>query len=249
MRRFFIKKKDITESSATIYGSEAIHLQKVLRLTKGKRIELVDDSGCEYSAEITSVSPEAVDVNILDTPDSGTESPIRLIVAQAFLKDRKMDTLVRQFTELGVSFFFPFVAERSIARPDKKRFPARLERWRKIAKESVKQCKRTLVPEIGPALSFEETLHFGKNCDLSIVLWEKGLTPLNHKMMGHNTQRSELLLMLGPEGGFSSQEIEKAEEAGFAVASLGPRILKAETAPIAACSIIQYLFGDMGDQQ
>ena len=247
MRRFFIKKKGITESFATITGSDATHMQKVLRLTKGQRIELVDDSGCEYRAEITRISPEAVDVTILGTPNSETESPIRLVVAQAFLKDRKMDMLVRQFTELGVSFFFPFMAERSIARPDKKRLSARLERWRKIAQESIKQCKRSLVPEIGPALSFEETLDFGQHCDRGIVFWEKGLTPLNHKMINHNTRNSEILLMLGPEGGFSIQEIEKAEEAGFAVASLGPRILKAETAPIAACAIIQYLFGDMGE--
>jgi 16S rRNA (uracil1498-N3)-methyltransferase len=82
---------------------------------------------------------------------------------------------------------------------------------------------------------------------MGIVFWEKGLTPLNYKMINHNTRNSEILLMLGPEGGFSFQEIEKAEEAGFAVASLGPRILKAETAPIAACAIIQYLFGDMGE--
>ncbi len=249
MRRFFIQKKDIAESFATITGSDATHMQKVLRLTKGQRIELVDDSGFEYSAEITRISPETVDVTIIGMTNSETESPIRLIVAQAFLKDRKMDTLVRQFTELGVSFFFPFMAKRSIARPERQRLATRMERWKKIAKESVKQCRRNRIPEIGPALSFDETLDFGKQCNLRIVLWENAVIPLNHKMMPHGAQKNTILLMLGPEGGFSFQEIEKAEEAGFAVASLGPRILKAETAPIAACAIIQYLFGDLGDKQ
>jgi len=247
MRRFLIQQKDISESTVSISGSEAAHMQKVLRLTKGRQIELVDDTGCLYLAEIKHISPEAVDAAILEKTTSQTETPIRLMVAQALLKDRKMDDIVRQLTELGVSVFFPFMSERSIARPDAKRLNSRMERWKKIAKESVKQCKRTLVPEIGPALSFEQALDSGKHCDLKIVFWENGVTRLNRDMMDHHNRRKEILLMLGPEGGFSLEEIKKAEEAGFMIASLGPRILKAETAPIAACAIIQYIFGDIGN--
>ena len=169
------------------------------------------------------------------------------MVAQAFLKEKKMDDLVRKLCELGVAKWIPFFSQRSIARPDASRLAGRTRRWYRIATEALKQCRRADLPEIAGALSFEEVLDFSKTCDLNIVFWENESTPL-HRGIKSNEKNSirTILLMLGPEGGFTREEIEMAERSGFVVAGLGPRILRAETATLAACAIVQYLFGDMG---
>jgi len=248
MRRFSVQPKDISGSSAIIRGEEANHIQHVLRLSPGHVIQLFDGTGTEYQARIDTFASDKIQVTILGKIESKTESPIQLIVAQALLKDKKMDRLVRQLTELGITHFIPFTAERSIARPDANRLAKRIDRWKKIAKESLKQCRRTQIPQIGPALSFAETLDFGKTCDMRILFWEDSKIILNHSDKNIDVLNNKILLILGPEGGFSEKEAEQAQQADFSIASLGPRILKAETAPIAACTIIQYLFGDMGNK-
>jgi 16S rRNA (uracil1498-N3)-methyltransferase len=248
MRRFSVQPKDITGSSATIYGEEANHIQHVLRLSPGHVIQLFDGTGLEYKATIDIVSSDTITVTILEKTEPKTESPIQLIIAQALLKDKKIDRLVRQLTELGITHFIPFTAERSIARPDTNRLTKRIDRWEKIVKESLKQCKRSLMPKIGPVLSFTETLNFGKSCDTRILFWENSKTPISNSPKKAKILKNKIILVMGPEGGFSQNEVEQAQAADFSIASLGPRILKAETAPIAACTIIQYLFGDMGNK-
>ncbi len=248
MRRFSVQPKDINGSSAVIFGDEANHIQNVLRLPAGHEIQLFDGTGTEYKAKIDSLSSNKIEVTILEKIEPRTESPIQLIIAQALLKDNKIDHLVRQLTELGMTQFIPYIAERSIARPDTGRLAKRMERWEKIAKESVKQCRRSIIPEIGPAMSFEELLSFGKTCNTRILFWENSKTPIHISSNKPDTTENRIILILGPEGGFSDREIEKVRQSDFSIASLGPRILKTETAPIAACTIIQFLFGDMGNK-
>ncbi|QTA90883.1 Ribosomal RNA small subunit methyltransferase E domain-containing protein [Desulfonema magnum] len=156
-----------------------------------------------------------------------------------------MDNLVRHLTELGITEWIPFIAERSVSRPDKKRLASRMERWKKIAREAVKQCKRSHIPDIDTVLSFEELLHIGKAYDLKIVFWENETMNFAFPQL-HDKQYHTIFVMLGPEGGFTSREIESALASGFVTAALGPRILRAETATIAASALLQYLFGDMG---
>jgi 16S rRNA (uracil1498-N3)-methyltransferase len=248
MRRFSVQPKDINGSSAAIYGDEANHIQNVLRLSPGHEIQLFDGTGTEYKAKIDSLSSNKIQVTILEKIEPRTESPIQIIMAQALLKDNKMDHLVRQLTELGMTQFIPYIAERSIARPDTSRLSKRMERWEKIAKESLKQCRRSIIPEIGPVLSFKELLAFGKTCDTGILFWENSKTPINISKDQPQLPQNRIMLIMGPEGGFSDNEIEQTRQSDFSIASLGPRILKAETAPIAAFTIIQFLFGDMGNK-
>ncbi len=249
MRRFFIEQSDVTSTSPSINGPDAKHIKNVLRLKPGDRIELFDGAGFEYEAQIEAFPGNAVAVSVLDKYGSKSESPVYITVALGFLKDRKMDDIVRQLTELGITKWFPFLGERSVARPDRKRLAARKERWEKIAKESLKQCKRGCIPEIGDTVSFERALKMGEGCDLKIVFWEEETCPLNILLTDSPGGIKTIFLMLGSEGGFSIQEIEKAKDHGFGIASLGPRILKADTAPIAACSIIQHSFGDLGNKK
>lgn len=246
MRRFSVQPQDIDNTSGIIRGSEANHIHNVLRLSPGNVIRLFDGTGIEYIASIDSISPDRISVTILEAIHPRTESPLHLTVALALLKEKKMDHLIPPLTELGISRFIPFLAERSVSRPDAARLKNRMKRWEKIALESLKQCRRSQPPRIGPASTFAEVLSLGKNCDTRLLFWENSRTPVNLSGNNRTLASSKIMLVLGPEGGFSEREIEQAEQADFSIVSLGPRILKAENAPIAACAITQYLFGDMG---
>jgi 16S rRNA (uracil1498-N3)-methyltransferase len=247
MRYFFIKQSDLADSKAVVKGSDAHHIKNVLRLKIGDEIGLFDGTGLNYETRIVTLLPKSVEVSIIRSFPSTTESNVQITVAQALLKDRKMDLLVRQLTELGITRWIPFIAKRSVPRPDKKRLFTRTERWKKIAKEALKQCKRCCSPEIGTTVSFAEVLTLGNDSDLKIVFWEEESKPVNKDLQVSNSKPPEkIFILLGPEGGFTLKEVENAKASGFITASLGPRILRAETATIAACTLLQYLFGDMG---
>jgi 16S rRNA (uracil1498-N3)-methyltransferase len=247
MKYFFIDSSISTEPLVTIKGSEAHHIQHVLRLKPGDSIKLFDGTGFEYEAVIIQLFAKKVDVEIRRRLRAAKNCAMQIIVAQAFLKAKKMDDLVRKLCELGVARWMPFFSQRSIARPDQKRLAERTQRWKRIATEAVKQCRRIDAPKIGEALSFEDVLQFSNSCDLKIIFWEDESSPLSRDI-GSNRQNplKKILVMLGPEGGFTEEEIKMAENSGFVTAGLGPRILRAETATIAACTLVQYLFGDMG---
>ncbi len=249
MRHFIIDSSPAVNTLAVIRGSEAHHIKNVLRLTPGDRIKLFDGTGFEYEALIKKVSAEAVEVDVVKKDRTVTASGTRIVVAQAFLKEKKMDDMVRSLCELGVAQWIPFFSQRSIARPDATRLAGRIGRWNRIAAQAVKQCRRADIPEIGTALSFEEVLDFSTVCDLKIIFWENETDPLRPDMgLQPNRKPGKVLIMLGPEGGFAEREVDLARNSGFSVAGLGPRILRAETATLAACAIVQYLFGDMGQK-
>ena len=247
MRHFFIDPSRVKNSLAVIQGSEAHHIKNVIRSRPGDIIKLFDGTGFEYEAVIRKISAERVDVEILKQSRAAFGSDTQIIVAQAFLKEKKMDDLVRKLCELGVVKWIPFFSKRSIARPDASRLAGRTGRWHRIATQAMKQCRRIDLPEIGEALSFEGMLEFSKTCDLKIVFWENESASLHRNIVRTDAPPvKRIMLMLGPEGGFTDREIEMAQKNGFVVAGLGPRILRAETATLAACAIVQYLFGDMG---
>ena len=244
MNRFFIDPSKIDTS--VISGTDANHIKNVLRLKPGDKILLFDGKGLEYEAQITTLGPKRVEVSIIRSFLSTTESPVQITVAQAFLKDKKMDTLIRQLTELGITKWVPFISERSVPRPDKKRLTTRAERWKKIAKESLKQCRRGRLMEIGAVVSFEEMLDMGRDCDLKVLFWEKEAEPVRFQFLQSEGRKyNHIFAVLGPEGGFSSTEVETARNSGCVTATLGPRILRAETATVAACTLLQFFFGDM----
>lgn len=243
MRRFFIEASQIKENRTTLTGQDAKHLRDVLRLQAGDAVLLIDGQGMEYQADITAIHHDHVDLAVRSSQKRSNESPIHITVAQAFLKDKKMDVLVRQLTELGMSRFLPYYASRSVARPDKERIKTRMARWETIARESLKQCERTRLPEIGDTLSFERMLEVSQDSDLKILFWENETEPLSSQSL---KPCESVFILIGPEGGFTDDEARAARENGFITASLGPRILKAETASLASMAIVQYVFGDMG---
>jgi len=245
MRYFFIEQAKSTGSTFIITGSDARHIKTVLRLKPGDKIGLLDGKGFEYEAEVVDLSAGRVKVSVIRRFPLDAESPVQITVVQGFLKEKKMDGLVRQLSELGIIKWIPFIADRSVPRPDKKQLLARTKRWGKISKEAIKQCKRGCIMEIGDTVSFEEILNLSQAADLKIAFWEDELQPLNAKLPGSDCKIKKIYVLLGPEGGFTRQEIESARDRGFVTASLGPRILRSETATVAACALLQHIFGDM----
>lgn len=222
----------------------------VLRLKPGDDIILLAGDGQEYAARIRTITPDGVRVGIVSSHASETDPVIELTVALGFLKEKKMDELVRQLTELGMHRFQPFIARRSVSRPDENRMAARVARWEKIARESLKQCRRGSAPEIRPAVAFDDVLSMAAKDDVRIVFWEQeARTPIPDAVDATSNKPLRITILLGPEGGFTDKEVEAARSAGFASCSLGPRILRAETAAVAACALVQYVYGDMGTSE
>jgi 16S rRNA (uracil1498-N3)-methyltransferase len=247
MRYFFVESAEINKPVVFLKGSEARHIKNVLRLRPGDSVLLFDGSGFEYEAVIQKLSEGRAELCIVRKNPAVTESPVQLIVAQAFLKEKKMDALIRPLCELGMTEWVPYISERSVPRPDVKRLVDRTERWEKIARESFKQCRRSVLPEINQVTSYQEVLELGRFCDLRFIFWENETKRLPRSAAASSKQAlKRIIIMLGPEGGFSEPEIKRAQNYGFEVAGLGPRILRSETATIAACTLIQYLYGDMG---
>jgi 16S rRNA (uracil1498-N3)-methyltransferase len=246
MRYFFIDSLGPRDAILSITGPDARHIQTVLRLKSGDKIGLFDGKGFEYEAEIVELSPGKVNASLIRRFPSTAESSIRITVAQGFLKERKMDGLVRQLSELGITKWMPFIAERSVPMPAKKQLLTRTKRWEKIAREAVKQCRRGRIMEIGDTVTFSQVLNQAQICDLKIAFWEDESRPV--QSVKPRSPIQTVFALIGPEGGFTRKEIENAKDHGFVTAGLGPRILRAETAAVAASVLLQYLFGDMNQK-
>ncbi|MDY6904556.1 MAG: 16S rRNA (uracil(1498)-N(3))-methyltransferase [Thermodesulfobacteriota bacterium] len=241
MRRFFIDRPVSAGMAHTINGPDARHITHVLRMKQGDEIAMFDGNGYTLKARIDMLSPKRVAVTITDVRPCETESPIHITIGQALLKDKKMDGLIRQLTELGMNEWLPFTAERSIPDPGRMRVHTRIERWQTIARESLKQCERGVLPQIHGPVAFDDVLSSIDNYDLGIIFTDKsapGLEKIKPSI-------SRVLILIGPEGGFTNDEIEQARSRGFVTAGMGPRILKADTAAVAASTLVQHLFGDM----
>lgn len=248
MKRFFIDPSEIKKSTPAIRGKDVLHIRRVLRLQTGDRIILIDGRGNEYEAAISQLFDDYIHVKIFQKYTPHSEPTVRIILMQAFLKEKKMDMIVRSLTEIGISALVPVFSDRAIPRLDETRISSRIERWNKIAKESLKQCRRTIALEFAQPMLFRQAIHAENDADLKVIFWENETRPLTTLIASEIEKPSKIAIMLGPEGGFSQNEIDLAKSAGFVSASLGPRILRAETAALASCVLIQYLYGDMGQK-
>ena len=246
LRRFFVDTPPVIGEEAILSGQDARHAKTVLRLAPGDKVLLLTGDGREYLAEICSAAGDCIRLMVMSARASSADPGILLTVAIGFLKEKKIDDLIPPLTELGIHHFLPFFAERSVSRPDPQRMASRVERWEKIARESMKQCRRTVAPIISPAVGFDHVLALGKNNHLNILFWEedKHRSPFPPPPKEF-TPPLRILIVLGPEGGITETEAAAAEKAGFTLCPLGPRILKAETAAIAATALAQYIYGDM----
>ncbi len=241
MRSFFVEPDELHKPVAVVVGSEARHIRKVLRLRPGARVRVTDGRGHTADACIQAVETDRVLVAIMAPSSRPATDRQELAVAQAMLKDRKMDALIRALTELGITTWLPFVSSRSVAQPDPQRLQARLGRWARISREAVKQCGRRRQPHIRMATGLSDILAWSEGFDYKTMFWEEAVGLPEESNFG---RQGRVMVIIGPEGGFTAEEAEAARQAGFALCALGPRILRAETAALAAVTLVQYLVGD-----
>jgi 16S rRNA (uracil1498-N3)-methyltransferase len=243
MRCFFVASEELDQAVAVVRGGEARHIAKVLRLGPGALVRLADGRGLSGEGRILKVAPGAVTVEILHRETARGEPSGELVVAQGFLKDRKMDDQIRALTELGITAWWPFVSGRSVAQPDRRRLAGRQARWARITQEAVKQCRRSRVPAIEILDGWGPLLAAAAGFDAAFVFWEEARCALPAPSSSDRPRR--VLVVLGPEGGFSASEAHAAQAVGLSLTSLGPRILRAETAALAAVALVQYFYGDL----
>jgi 16S rRNA (uracil1498-N3)-methyltransferase len=245
MRRFFIDREKILSDRPTLTGPDVKHIRTVLRLKPGDEIFLFDGKGLEYRARITASTPKAIVLSVLERFPSISESPVEITIGQALLKAGKMDRIVRQVTELGIYALIPLLAKRSVPRPEPERWAEKEQRWEAIARESLKQCGRSQIPRLGPPASFKVLVGTSQAYDLRIIFHHgnPGLKSRSFQSDGKDVRK--VLALIGPEGGFTPDEVELALKCGFVRVPLGPTILKADTAAVAACAVLQYAFGDL----
>ncbi len=225
----------------TIRDEKARYLSAVLRCKTGDMLTITVTDGVSYRARILSVSKKGVEIEVLDQVVFNTESPFQITLLQGLLKGEKMDLVVQKTTELGIGTIIPVITSRSQVRDTKKTL-----RWRKIAEEASRQSGRTSITEIIDSVRFEAlfTLHANRLKN-GIIFWEEGGENLSDLLAGYSGA-GRAALFTGPEGGFTAGEISIAAEHGFTVATLGPRVLRAETAAITAVSVVQFELGDLG---
>lgn len=245
MQRYFLETPFDVEGNAFITGDDGKHIAKVMRMEIGDRIIAVDN-GNAFLSEIVNIQTEGVSVRKTDGPLYSNEMPIQVTIACGLPKGDKLDLIVQKGTELGVSTIIPFEADRSIVKWDAKKGDKKVERLKKIAKEAAEQCHRTMIPNVYAPLSFKQLLLESRNYDVRFFADEedaKGTDPNRIADRLKNVYHKQtVLVVFGPEGGLARKEAEEMRAAGFLAVSLGPRILRTETAPLYFLSAVSYEF-------
>jgi 16S rRNA (uracil1498-N3)-methyltransferase len=244
MARFFLPRQQIQDHRATIAGAELNHLRRVLRLRREDRVVVFDDAGWEYEGIIRSLSDDYGEIEIIRSYRVNNESPLKTILALGLTKGEKMDWVVEKATELGVHTIVAFVSSYTVPKLNERKVAQRSERWQKIAISAAKQCGRVRIPEILALTEFRDLVQAVSRDALRLLFWEKEFEQGVFKLQDNRTI-DEVVVVIGPEGGFSAQETALALEQGFKPVRLGPRILRTETAAVAALSAVQLLWGDL----
>ncbi len=241
MRRFFVEAADVGEASIFIRSKGDIkHMEKVLRLKEGDKIEISDSAQWEYEAEIRSIQPELVEARILDKQKFAREPKLQVTLFQGIPKQSKMEAIVQKCVELGVFRIVPLFMERTVV-VDKGNFSKKGERWQRISAESVKQCRRGIVPKIETAMQLPDAVKTLPEFDLVLFPYENetGRT-IKDSLRSQRNMPGRIALFIGPEGGFSRKEAELLKAAGADCVSLGKTVLRTETAGPAALAMIMY---------
>ncbi len=242
MPKFIVDSID--SAGASITGQDAAHIHRVLRMKSGDCIDITDACGHDYRAVIRSADVSRVDLDIVDKIPVTRESCLKLTLCQGMLKDKKMDELLRHAVELGITDFYPFFCDRSVPVPGAKSMASRVSRWRTIAREALKQSLRSRVPDIHQPVAFSGIVTNSK-ADLKLIFFEEIRDAMVHISSIPAANHDHVMVLIGPEGGFTREEVTLAEKNRFVTCTMGPRILRAQTAAIAACTLVQTFFGDM----
>lgn len=237
MPRFF---KENFKQAPFIDGADAVHISRSLRMRVGEKLVVCDSKGNDFNCVITGVAADRVDLEIKEELQTQSEPDVKLTLCTALLKGDKFEYVIRHSVELGVSEITPFFSDNCVSRPDARSILGKISRWQKISDEAAGQSGRGILPKINPAITLKELAEGFADFDLVLFFYECGGCALG-KIMCENVGVKKIAIITGPEGGFSKSEADMLVSAGAKVISLGKRILRAETAPLAAVTGVMLL--------
>lgn len=242
MPRFFVEKEQIQNGIVTITGEDAHHLSRALRMAAGERITVCDCLGTDYDCVLTDFLPDRVLAKVEAESPTQTEPPYTAVLYQGLPKGEKFDQIIQKAVECGVCRIVPFESERSVVRIREEKGDKKAERQNRIAAEAAKQCGRGILPVVEPARRLKAVLQEAAGFDLALFCYEgEGTVPLPTVLeQARKTlpQKPTVALLIGSEGGFSESEAAAAKENGWIPVGLGKRILRTETAPVVALSML-----------
>jgi 16S rRNA (uracil1498-N3)-methyltransferase len=246
LARFFLGPGQPRGNDCEIWGDDAHHITRVLRLRPGDEIECIDTEGLLHKVEITETG-DPVRGLVRETESAHYEPPLSITLFQGLAKGDKMDWVVQKAVELGAAEVVPFSSRFTVVKLADKQRETRRQRWERIAVEAAKQCGRTRLPQVSPVLGWQELVSEVKRRigegELVLLAYEG---EEKRTLSRITAEPSAVSIVIGPEGGFAPDEAELLAEAGVEPISLGPRILRTETAGVVALSLIGYRWGDLG---
>lgn len=243
MRRFFLDAP--LAENITITGKDAHHISRVLRYEPGTDIFVVGKEGQAGRAKITVIGGDTVTAVLQETIGERHEPPVDVWLAQGLPKGDKMEYIVQKAVEIGAIGVIPMAIDFCTVQYDAAKKKSRVDRWQKIAEEAAKQCGRDLVPAVMPVCSLAEVLA-GVQSGTAVIMLYEGRTGESLKHILTKCVAKSYLLLIGPEGGFSPAEAKLCQQHGVHIATMGPRILRTETAALAALAVVMYEKGDLG---
>ena len=236
MARFFIEGTPGIEY--TLSGEDGRHIARSLRMRVGETLTLCDGCGQDFTCEITAISGDNVTVSVLHQQANPAEPTLQVTVYQGLPKSDKMDWIAQKIVESGAVRLVPVMTTRCISRPDGKAAEKKVQRWQKIAEEAAKQSGRGIIPQVAPLTEFAKAVEEASQQGAVFFFYEGGGDNLKTLLQ---EPAQTVSIFIGPEGGFAESEVELAKAHGAKIASLGPRIFRTETAPIAALSAMMAL--------
>jgi 16S rRNA (uracil1498-N3)-methyltransferase len=240
--RFFVEPSAFSGETATLDGDIAHQVRHVLRLRAGERAILLDNSGREFVVELGDTAGRAIEARVLESRPAPAEPRVRLTLYPALLKGDKFEWLLQKGTELGVAAFQPVLCERSVRTGAG---DGKAERWRRIIREAAEQSERGIIPSLGAIMPFAAALDTLRPDALTLIPYEEERRLSLRAALTAQPAASHVNLLIGPEGGFTPEEVTAVQAHGALAVTLGPRILRAETASIAAVAAIMYALQQM----
>ncbi len=244
MHRFFIDGSEIVKGHVQITGEDAHHIQKVLRLRQGDDLVLCDGAGWDYQAVLESMDKHALLCRVLDKSPSQGEPKVHVTLYQGLPKGAKMELIIQKCVELGIYALVPIATERAVVKLDQRDSERKTVRWQRIAEEAAKQSARGLIPEIYPAMEFKKACSEDTSA-VKLLLWEGEREHSLRSVLSSQGKVDTISVLIGPEGGLTQEETEYAAGHGFLSVTVGPRVLRTETAGFAVLSAILYAMEEM----
>ena len=247
-RRFYATPDTIDGSTINLSHDETHHLTRVLRLRPGSEVFVFDGCGKEYRCSFLTVKENRARLEISEALSDEVESSVHVTLAHGLAKGEKFDFIVQKATELGVSNIAPLVTDHADVRLSDEKSEKRLDRWRRISLEALKQCGRRRLVEIEPPVALKDFLNVDRTRNTALVFSERGGVSIADAL-SRAVDKTTVTALVGPEGGWSDEELTLLDERQAIAVTLGPRILRTETAAIVALTLIQHVLGDLSSKK